>query len=113
MKSLITVVTLLLCTLAQAGGPPDGYPIVNGVVKRVDKPTNRMTIKHEEIPNLNMPPMTMSFLIQDPSFFEGIAVGDKIHFAADEIDDEWAAYCDEIGAAPRDLGYGHLQHERL
>jgi Cu/Ag efflux protein CusF len=88
MKSILFAATLLISQLVFATEPPAHYPIVKGEVRRVELASNRITIKHEEIPNLNMPPMTMSFLAQDPSLLQGLVVGDKINFVADQIDDE-------------------------
>lgn len=86
MKSLIILGALFICQLALATTPPAGYPIVKGVVRKVDLAAGRISIKHEAIPNLNMPPMTMSFLAQDPQLLNGLSVDDKINFVADEVD---------------------------
>jgi Cu(I)/Ag(I) efflux system periplasmic protein CusF len=88
MKSLIILGALVLTQFAFATTPPDGYPVVKGIVRRVDLSAGRISIKHEAIPNLNMPPMTMSFLVQDPQLLDGLSVDDKINFVADEIDGE-------------------------
>jgi len=86
MKSLILLGALAFAQLALATPPPAGYPIVKGEVRKIDVASSRISIKHEEIPNLSMPPMTMSFLAQDAQLLNGLAVGDQINFVADEID---------------------------
>lgn len=86
MKSLIILGALFLTQLAFATSPPVGFPVVKGVVRKVDLAAGRISIKHEEIPNLSMPPMTMSFLAQDPQLLNGLSVDDKINFVADEVD---------------------------
>ena len=43
-----------------------------------------MTLKHEKIANLNMPPMTMIFRVAQPTLLDGIANGDRIRFSAED-----------------------------
>jgi Cu(I)/Ag(I) efflux system periplasmic protein CusF len=59
---------------------------VAGEVTKVDKETGRITLRHGEIKNLDMPPMTMVFRVREPKLLEGVAVGDRIRFAAERID---------------------------
>lgn len=53
---------------------------VSGEIRRLDPANARMTIKHEEIKSLDMPPMTMVFQVRDPRLFEGLAPQDVIEF---------------------------------
>ena len=55
-----------------------------GEVRRVDKATGRVTIRHERIVNLNMPPMTMVFRVADKGLLDSLRPGDKIFFRAEE-----------------------------
>jgi len=41
-----------------------------------------LTLKHERIVNLNMPPMTMVFRVKEKSMLNGLQVGDTILFKA-------------------------------
>lgn len=88
MKGILITLALLLGQTALAVEPPAGYPIVNGLIRKIDTAANRISVKHDEIPNLNMPGMTMSFVVADPSQLTGLSVGDQIHFVADEVDGE-------------------------
>jgi len=72
--------------LAQAAAQSAGSPMVNGEVRKVDKGTGKITLKHDAIPNLEMPRMTMVFRVKDPSMLDQLKEGDKIKFAADKID---------------------------
>lgn len=56
------------------------------MVRKIDVNSGRISLQHEEIPNLHMPGMTMSFQVQDPEQVKVLAVGDKVQFAADEVD---------------------------
>ena len=60
-----------------------------GVVKKVDKETAKVTIQHERIDNLDMPPMTMVFRVKDPAMLDQVKAGDKIRFDADKVDGQF------------------------
>ncbi|MVW76062.1 copper-binding protein [Pseudomonas xionganensis] len=55
-----------------------------GEVRKVDMASGKVTLRHGPIANLGMPPMTMVFTAKDKSQLEGLAVGDKVQFAADK-----------------------------
>jgi Cu/Ag efflux protein CusF len=69
--------TLALAALAQAA-------LTDGEVRKVDSATGRITLKHGEIKNLDMPPMTMVFRVQDKALLDRVKAGDKVRFAADK-----------------------------
>jgi Cu(I)/Ag(I) efflux system protein CusF len=54
-----------------------------GEVRKVDKDTKKITIKHGEIKNLGMPPMTMVFQVKNPSWLDTYKTGDAIRFSAE------------------------------
>ena len=56
-----------------------------GEVRKVDKDAKKITIKHEEIRNLGMPPMTMVFPVKDESMLERVKPGDKVQFTAEKV----------------------------
>ena len=53
---------------------------VDGTIRRIDTSSQKMTIKHEEIKELSMPPMTMVFRLKDPMWTVQFNVGDLIQF---------------------------------
>ena len=59
---------------------------VDAEVRKIDKAQSKITLKHGEIKKLDMPPMTMVFRVKDAALLERIAVGDKVKFAAEQID---------------------------
>ena len=59
--------------------------MVNGEVRKIDKGAGKITLKHDAIPNLEMPGMTMVFRVKDPSMLDQLKEGDKIKFAADKV----------------------------
>lgn len=60
-------------------------PLVEGLVKKVDKAAGKLTISHGPLPN-GMPAMTMAFKVKNPAWTGQIKEGSKIRFAAESID---------------------------
>lgn len=56
-----------------------------GEVRKVDTDAKKITIKHGELKNLGMPPMTMVFQVQDPAALEKVKQGDKVSFVAEKV----------------------------
>jgi Cu(I)/Ag(I) efflux system periplasmic protein CusF len=57
-----------------------------GEVRKIDKAQSKVTLRHGEIKNLDMPAMTMVFRVKDATQLDSVAVGDKVKFAAEKID---------------------------
>jgi len=68
-----------------ANQAPAAADLTEGEVRKVDKETGKLTLRHGEIKNLNMAAMTMVLRVQDPAMLEQVQVGDKVRFAADRI----------------------------
>jgi Cu/Ag efflux protein CusF len=60
-------------------------PTSEGEVRRVDTRAQTVTLKHGEIKNLDMPPMTMAFRVLDPGLLAQVKAGDKVRFTADRV----------------------------
>ncbi|MEO5883736.1 MAG: copper-binding protein [Caldimonas sp.] len=58
--------------------------MVDGEVRKIDIDNKKITVKHGEIKNLQMPGMTMVFQVKDPAMLGQVKVGDKIMFAAEK-----------------------------
>jgi Cu(I)/Ag(I) efflux system periplasmic protein CusF len=56
-----------------------------GEVRKVDKEAKKITIKHGEIRNLDMPAMTMVFQVKDPAVLDRVKAGDKVTFQAEQV----------------------------
>jgi Cu/Ag efflux protein CusF len=56
--------------------------LADGEVRKVDKDSAKITIRHGEIKALGMPPMTMVFGVKDKALLEKVKAGDKIRFVA-------------------------------
>ena len=56
-----------------------------GVVRKLDNDQQKITLKHEALENLGMPPMTMVFRLAKASLIEKVKVGDRVMFRAEQI----------------------------
>jgi Cu(I)/Ag(I) efflux system protein CusF len=54
-------------------------------IRRIDAAAGKITLKHDEIANLEMPPMTMVFQIRDAALLTGLSVGAQVRFLAEKI----------------------------
>ena len=61
-------------TTASAGEMTDGE------VRKVDIEAGKVTLKHADIKSLDMPAMTMVFVVKDKAMLDKLKTGDKIKF---------------------------------
>ena len=62
-----------------------------GEVRKIDAARQKITLRHGPIANLGMPPMTMVFKVQDAAQLEGLKVGDKVSFVAEQQGGQFVA----------------------
>ncbi len=74
--------SLLAMTVALAAGAARANDLADAEVRKVDKDAGKITLKHGEIKNLDMPPMTMVFSVKDKAMLDPIKAGDKVKFKA-------------------------------
>ena len=90
MKKIISATSLSLLIAAAAAlvptvvlaQSPSAAGMSDGEVRKVDKDARKITLRHGEIKNLNMPAMTMVFQVKDPSMLDKVKAGDKVKFKA-------------------------------
>ena len=58
-------------------------------MRKVDKGQGKITLKHGEIKNLDMPPMTMVFRVSDAKMLDAVAVGDKVKVDIAKVDGQY------------------------
>ena len=58
--------------------------MADGEIRKVDMENKKITIKHGEIKNLDMPGMTMVFQVKDPAMLDKVKAGDKVRFKAEK-----------------------------
>jgi Cu/Ag efflux protein CusF len=68
---------------AAASAPADTTVWTQGEIRKIDPATGKVTLRHQAIVNLDMPPMTMVFSARPPKLLEGLKVGDAVRFHAE------------------------------
>ena len=58
--------------------------MTDGEVRKIDKESKKVTLKHGPIKNLDMPGMTMVFQVKDAAMLDTLKTGDKIKFKAEQ-----------------------------
>ena len=59
-----------------------GDELTDGEVRKVDLAAGKLTLRHAEIKNLDMPAMTMVFVVKDKAMIDKLKIGDKVKFRA-------------------------------
>ncbi len=70
----------------------------DGVIRKIDQSLKKITIKHGEIKNLDMPGMTMVFQVKDEALLNKVKPGDAVKFHVEKQDG--ALVITEIEPAP-------------
>ncbi|MDH5540163.1 MAG: copper-binding protein [Rhizobacter sp.] len=76
-KLLLTPLLLAFSMAAHAA------EMTSGEVRKIDAGAKKITIKHGEIKNLDMPPMTMVFQVKDAALLNKAKAGDKVQFSVE------------------------------
>lgn len=72
--------TVLAMLLTLAGSAAFAQDMTDGEVRKVDKDSGKVTLKHGEIKNLDMPGMTMVFNVKDKAMLANVKTGDRVKF---------------------------------
>lgn len=78
--------SLAAALVAGAAIAQAALPKVEAEVRRVDTATQKITLKHGDIPNIDMGAMTMVFRVKDPALLDKVKAGDKVVITADKVD---------------------------
>ena len=90
-RALLRHTPLALLTFGLTAGSLAAFaqaplPLVDGEVRKVDIAQQKITLRHAEIPNIDMSPMTMVFRVKEPALLTQVQAGDKVRFTADKVD---------------------------
>ena len=55
----------------------------DGEVRKVDRDARKITLRHQEIKQLDMPAMTMVFRVKDEALLDKVKPGDRVKFRAE------------------------------
>ena len=81
-----TIVSMLAVAALTAGSmAASAQEYTKGEVTKIDAAQKKLTINHEELVNLDMPAMTMVFVVAEDSMIEEVEVGQKIEFVAERV----------------------------
>ena len=70
---------------APAAGANDAQLAMSeGEVRKLDKSAMKITLRHGEIANIGMPPMTMVFQAKDAALLNKVREGDKVRFRVEQ-----------------------------
>ena len=81
---------------AQAQAPVQALPTVEGEVRKVDKSTGKISLRHGEIKNLDMPPMSMVFQVKDSALLDKVKAGETVRFTADQVNGDYTVMSIEV-----------------
>jgi Cu/Ag efflux protein CusF len=82
---LASMVAAALAMPAFAQQATSSADMTDGEVRKVDKDNKKITLKHGEIKNLEMPPMTMVFQVKDAAMLDKVQPGDKVRFKVEKV----------------------------
>ena len=71
-------------------------PMTKAEIRKIDLANKKITLKHGEIKNLDMPGMTMVFQVKDAAMLEKVKTGDKVKFTADKVNGAFTVMSIEI-----------------
>jgi len=83
MKTFVLALTLAVAGTGAAFAQ-NNADMTDGEVRKVDKGAAKVTIKHGEIKNVEMPPMTMVFQVKDAALLDKVKAGDKVKFRVEK-----------------------------
>ncbi|MDI1245909.1 MAG: copper-binding protein [Rhodoferax sp.] len=90
LTASVIALSSLFCGAALAQASPQPHAVdasakpelADGEVRKIDKETGKITLRHGEIKHLYMPPMTMVFVARDKAMLDRVKAGDKVRFMA-------------------------------
>ena len=86
-KQMLWAVLMAFSVLCGVAAHADAELVMaEGVVRKLDVDNRKITIKHGEIKNLDMPGMTMVFRLQEKINIDSLKSGDKVLFHVEKLD---------------------------
>ncbi|CAK07923.1 hypothetical protein ELG83_10205 [Rhizobium leguminosarum] len=85
MKTAMIKIGVAALLSASAAFGAFAEEFTKGVVNKVDAKAKKVTIKHEDLKNLDMPAMTMVFRVENPALLERLKEGSNVEFVAERV----------------------------
>lgn len=80
----ITLAAITSLGLSLLAALPAWAEPVNGEIVKVLASQQKLTLRHDAIPSLDMPAMTMNYRLAKPEMLSGLKAGDKVVFEAED-----------------------------
>ena len=84
MNRLFAATALLALSAAASA-----QALVDAEVRKVDKPAARITLKHSEIKEYDMPAMTGAYKVREPALLDKVQPGDRVRFSLDRVNNQY------------------------
>lgn len=84
MKPIATALAALGLAITLTGAAM-AAEYTKGEVTKIDAKQKKLTIKHEELKNLDMPAMKMVFVVADDAMIDKVKEGQPIEFVAERV----------------------------
>lgn len=84
MNLITKTIAAAAMTLA-LGATASAQDYTKGEVTKIDAKQKKLTIKHEELKDLDMPAMKMVFVVADDAMLERVKEGQQIEFVAEKV----------------------------
>lgn len=81
--------TLLTALACLSMGLPVLAQSTDAEVRKVDRDQGKLTLRHAEIKNLEMPAMTMVFRVANAQLLDGLVEGSKVKFDAEKVNGQY------------------------
>ena len=58
--------------------PPSAFASNEGIVRSIDKAAGEIVVRHGQLTEIGMPPMTMAFEVSDTALLDKVKAGDRV-----------------------------------
>ncbi len=82
LKTLCVSCVVSLAAVLVGSALAQGSEMTDAEVRKVDKESGKLTLKHAEIKSLDMPAMTMVFVVKEKAMLDKLQPGNKVRFKA-------------------------------
>lgn len=86
MRMRVVITTGMAIATVFASGAFAEATFAKGTVKKIDAEAGKVTLIHEELVDLEMPSMTMVFVLADKGMAQQLSPGDAIEFTAERVE---------------------------
>ena len=82
LKTLCVSCVVSLAAVLAGSALAQGSEMTDAEVRKIDKEGGKLTLKHAEIKSLDMPAMTMVFVVKEKAMLDKLQPGNKVRFKA-------------------------------